>query len=439
MKKYFYLILGIFITRVIFGQHLEAAPDFSRLDRILILAPHPDDEILGTGGVIQKTLSAGGKVKVVLYTCGEHNQLAFLFYCRRLVLKQKGFLSLGSTRIAETREAVGYLGLKEEDVVFLGYPDLGTLSILTRHWGANVPYRDLLTRIAAVPYPVCLSPGAPYTAESILNDLKRVILDFKPTQIFVSSPLDSNGDHVSLYVFLRLALWDLESRIPDPEIYPYLVHYRGWPRPLGYHPDLELTPPSQLNNSVLSWEGLNLEPQEVEQKWRALSFYQSQLGYSRKLLFSFARKNELFDCPPLIKAENRTESQKNVSSGLNYFKENQNLVVWFKLNRKIPDDFRLSFFLFPYRRGEEVSRMPKIYLSLTERGLSITNKAKRVFNKSVRVEYPGKKELVLKIPLSFLGQPDYILVRPQINSGGDLPPESLCWRIVEVTSPRFRR
>ena len=41
--------------------------------RILILAPHPDDECLGTGGLIQQALAKGAKVKVIFITNGDNN------------------------------------------------------------------------------------------------------------------------------------------------------------------------------------------------------------------------------------------------------------------------------------------------------------------------------------------------------------------------------
>ncbi|MEI6121822.1 MAG: PIG-L family deacetylase, partial [Opitutae bacterium] len=41
--------------------------------RILILAPHPDDECLGTGGLIQQALAKGAKIKVIFITNGDNN------------------------------------------------------------------------------------------------------------------------------------------------------------------------------------------------------------------------------------------------------------------------------------------------------------------------------------------------------------------------------
>ena len=40
-------------------------------DSILIIAPHPDDEIIGTGGLIVKKISEGCKVNIVFLTDGE--------------------------------------------------------------------------------------------------------------------------------------------------------------------------------------------------------------------------------------------------------------------------------------------------------------------------------------------------------------------------------
>ena len=43
---------------------LEFLPD----DRVLVLAPHPDDEVLATGGLIQQALAAGAALRVIVAT-----------------------------------------------------------------------------------------------------------------------------------------------------------------------------------------------------------------------------------------------------------------------------------------------------------------------------------------------------------------------------------
>src|ERR1043166_6341043 len=49
-------------------------------DRLLILAPHEDDETLGAGGVIQQAVTARAAVRVVYLTYGDHNEWAFVRY-----------------------------------------------------------------------------------------------------------------------------------------------------------------------------------------------------------------------------------------------------------------------------------------------------------------------------------------------------------------------
>src|SRR5512143_3590489 len=39
--------------------------------RLMVFAPHPDDETLGAGGLIQRVLATGGKVRVVFVTNGD--------------------------------------------------------------------------------------------------------------------------------------------------------------------------------------------------------------------------------------------------------------------------------------------------------------------------------------------------------------------------------
>ena len=40
-------------------------------DKVLVFAPHPDDESIGTAGFIQKAIAADSRVTVVFLTCGD--------------------------------------------------------------------------------------------------------------------------------------------------------------------------------------------------------------------------------------------------------------------------------------------------------------------------------------------------------------------------------
>ena len=41
--------------------------------RLLVIAPHPDDETLGCGLLLQQVLAAGGEVRIILMTDGDNN------------------------------------------------------------------------------------------------------------------------------------------------------------------------------------------------------------------------------------------------------------------------------------------------------------------------------------------------------------------------------
>lgn len=58
------------------GVPLQALP---ALERVLLLAPHPDDEVLGAGGTVALLAAAGCEVRVLMATAGEgdpHSGLA---------------------------------------------------------------------------------------------------------------------------------------------------------------------------------------------------------------------------------------------------------------------------------------------------------------------------------------------------------------------------
>jgi len=48
-------------------------PPLDERVRMLVVSPHPDDESLAVGGLIQAVLAAGGAVDVLLLTDGDDN------------------------------------------------------------------------------------------------------------------------------------------------------------------------------------------------------------------------------------------------------------------------------------------------------------------------------------------------------------------------------
>jgi LmbE family N-acetylglucosaminyl deacetylase len=436
------------------AEEIPSLPRFRDRDRILIFAPHPDDEAIAAAGVIQRSLGAGARVKVVCYTCGDLNEPAFIVYEKRIPVKTNGFVYMGEVRKKETLSAMASLGLFPADIVFLGYPDFCTLDILTRYWDEKKPFKSFFTRISRVPYKDALSYGAPYTGQSILKDIKTVIRDFRPTMVFVSHPADTNRDHRSLYLFLRVALWDLEGKINQPDVFPYLVHMPGWPKPRGYHGDLALVPPEKLTG--IAWTLEELELREIDKKKEAIAGYKSQISYNPPYLFSFARKNELFGDFPPIKLKSQTggkgflwqDSQSNgyftgssesgqesssspggEISGIAYAYKDEALYVKFSLKKRlVGGPVGMGMYLLGWKKGKDFSMMPKLYISVDNRGVRIKDKKKPLFVKGIETQRSGGT-VVVKIPLSVLGNPTNLLsnIRSQRK---DLPLSDLAWRVL---------
>ena len=67
-------------------------------DRVLVLAPHPDDEVLGTGGVLSEAVRRGIPTRVVFLTNGDSNEWSFLVYHKRPVFLPQGALAMGLVR-----------------------------------------------------------------------------------------------------------------------------------------------------------------------------------------------------------------------------------------------------------------------------------------------------------------------------------------------------
>ncbi len=408
MKNSVVIIFLILLTTSA-ARAAEAPLTFDKNDRVLVFAAHPDDETLGAAGAMQKAIAAGAAVKVALFTNGDNNEPAFIVYEKRLTFLRSEFLHMGEVRRQESVSAMRYLGLGDKDIVFLGYPDFGTLEIFTKYWGKTKPFRSFFTRSSKVPYPECLSPGAPYVGESALKDIKKVITDFKPTKIFVSNPADKNRDHRALYLFLKVALWDLEGKIKRPEIYPYLVHLVGWPMPRGYHPELKLAPPDSM--SGIPWISLPLAEKEIDKKRAAVACYKSEIEYDPPYLFTYVRANELYGDYPPIKS-----------------KESSNIYITLNLKRKADKDAGMTVFLLGYSKKTDFAAMPKLWVSVDAFGIHIKDKRKTVSIKDAAVSYEGNA-VILKMPLAALGNPDYVFTSMRAAGFSE---EQTAWRIMEL-------
>ena len=79
------------------------------MERIMIFAPHPDDDIIACGGSIAKHVQKGNHVSIVYLSSGEAGSLSFPPE------------ELANIREEEARRAAGMLGVA--DLIFLRNPD----------------------------------------------------------------------------------------------------------------------------------------------------------------------------------------------------------------------------------------------------------------------------------------------------------------------------
>lgn len=419
-------------------------------DRLLILAPHPDDEVIGCAGVIQKAVAMGLPVKIVFFTYGDSNEWSFLLYRKHPVLIPGSVRRMGLIRHDEALQAAKILGIPPGELTFLGYPDFGTLSIWDEHWGNQPAYRSIMTRVSSVPYESAFRPQAPYKGEEILQDLETIIRDFRPTKIFVAHPADYMPDHRALYLFTQVALWDLESQM-QPQLFPYLVHHGRWPRPKGFHPDQDLEPPAPLVQEV-SWYQDTLTKAEIDRKREALRAHQTQYFYSARYLLSFVKPNELFgDFPAILlmpssvyapfasegesqlinSGEELTEKEKAAIVGLEARSirlEHGKLILSLAFSRPLATTVKASLFLFGYRSDKPFAQMPKIHIRFSGITHAVYDQKRRLARQSIEVDR-SLNQITFSVPLKLLGNPERLLISARTYLEA-VPLDWVSWRVV---------
>ncbi len=214
----------------------------SARDRVLIVAPHPDDESLACGGLIQRAHSAGADVHIVFVTNGDDNPWPQRFVERRLKVSHSDKKRWGRRRRAEALAAMAALGLPESAASFLSLPDQGLTQLLLN------------------------------ADEGVLRTFTREIERWRPTLLVVPSGADTHPDHSAVFVLSQLALARLDE---TPRQLRYIVHFprkhserRGWTVRLGAG--------------------------EISTKRQAIRRHETQMALSRHRFLAYAKPHEVF-------------------------------------------------------------------------------------------------------------------------------------------------
>jgi LmbE family N-acetylglucosaminyl deacetylase/glycosyltransferase involved in cell wall biosynthesis len=155
--------------------------------RVLVLAPHPDDESLGCGGALILHARHHDPVKVVVLTDGAAGDAGNRY-------RRDEYIAL---RQREAREACDVLGIA--DLEFWSFPD-----------GELTP------------------DGAP------LDRLVRLLDGYQPTLVYAPSPLEFHPDHRATAALL----WRALQRVPPPGE----VAFFEYNRPLHVNTLIDITP-----------------------------------------------------------------------------------------------------------------------------------------------------------------------------------------------------
>lgn len=230
----FLLLLSVLLVfaKQISGQPVRNGSDIrSRMHRastIIIVAPHPDDEVLGFAGIIYDAIKMGKTVKVVLLTNGEGYGSACYFWMngwpaedtthRGVGCSPSNLEEFGKVRVEESKRALKHLGLNKEHLISLGYPD-GFIGDMLR-------YPDSVFK--SVSGKNISSTGKKFTGKNLKEDLKTIFRTSSEEIVFTTHIRAQHDDHTSLAAFIQQARNELAVENILFPTYWGVIHQSGW-------------------------------------------------------------------------------------------------------------------------------------------------------------------------------------------------------------------
>jgi LmbE family N-acetylglucosaminyl deacetylase len=220
-------------------------PIFTTRSRVMLFAPHPDDESLGCGVLLQRAVRGGAAIRVIYATDGEDNPWPQRGVLRKWRLNGTDRQRWGKWRRAEALAALRVLGVRADDVRFIGLPDQQLSLLLMRN------------------------------CRTILDRFADIIDEFDPTDLFVPSLADTHPDHSALAVMLRLVMALSHACDARTRIWHYIVHGSS---------------AAFFDNAAPLFHSEN----EAQVKRLAIARHKTQLLLSRRRFFGYAERPERF-------------------------------------------------------------------------------------------------------------------------------------------------
>lgn len=253
--------------------------------KVLLIAPHQDDEILAAGGLMHRLQNRNDHVSVLFATNGDYRgpEVALLRY-------------------HESRKALNHLGISDENIFYLGYGDTGMrdshsflrkLRFADKEVSFETPFSSKTYHPAAAQTVHAMRSGeeAKFTHRNFLSDLTWFIYQYLPDLLIFPHPEDKHGDHAAIFTFLQEA--NVLNQISV--CLSYIIHGGNdmmWP------PRDQTTfscPPVIPGNVWGKRISFALTHTEMQLKAQALHFFESQFSVDETgFLESFCKQEEVF-------------------------------------------------------------------------------------------------------------------------------------------------
>jgi len=196
--------------------------------RVLVLAPHADDEVLASGGLIQVHVDRGEAVRVVYLTDGSRGGFR--------TEKDEAYVAL---RESEARAGLEVLGVR--DCAFLRHPDRGLGS-----------------------------------ADELPDQIATELATFRPDAVLVPSPFEIHPDHLAAGMALAAALDLVRAREGGAGLDPRILLVEiGAPHLANWILDISGGELMDRKVRALACHASQLADADFEDKMRALNRYRT--------------------------------------------------------------------------------------------------------------------------------------------------------------------